>query len=478
VARETSGFASVEAAAVVVTCHVAPPSVLYSNVEVSGVLPVSEPSKTIETSALAVPAAAAEPSMDKLRIIGGRSLRGRVSVGGAKNAALPDLAATLLTGDPVELTNLPGVRDVRTMLRVLEQLGAVTEATERGVRVVNERLASFEAPYDLVKTMRASVLVLGPMLSRHGRARVSLPGGCAIGERPINLHLEGLAKLGAEIALEHGYVEARASRLRGARFDFAQKSVGATENLMMAATLAEGTTVLGNCAQEPEIADLAELLNAMGASISGAGTDEITIEGRRALGGATHPVIPDRIEAGTYLVAGALLGDPLEVADCRPQDLRPVLQQLRLAGVKLAVEDDTIRVSAAENLTAHDLRTAPHPGYPTDMQAQYMALMTQAHGASVVTETIFERRFMHVGELQRMGADIRIQGKSCVVVGPTRLTGAQVMATDLRASACLVLAAMAADGETVVDRVYHLDRGYESMETKLRGLGAEVERVR
>jgi len=417
--------------------------------------------------------------MDKLRIIGGRPLSGRVPIAGAKNAALPVLAATLLTGDPVEVRNLPGVRDVRTMLRVLEQLGAVANRLDGGaVRVQLDRFASFEAPYDLVKTMRASVLVLGPMLARHGRARVSLPGGCAIGARPINLHLEGLEKMGAEVSLEHGYVEARAKRLRGARYTFPVKSVGATENLMMAASLADGTTVLANCAKEPEIVDLAEMLNAMGGSVSGAGTDEITVEGRSSLHGATHNVIPDRIEAGTYLVAGALLGDPIELTGCRVDHLQPVLQQLRHTGAKIVAEGEGVRVSAPERLLAHDLRTAPHPGYPTDMQAQYMALMTQADGASVISETIFERRFMHVGELQRMGADIRIQGDSCVVMGPTRLTAAQVMATDLRASACLVLAALVADGETVVDRVYHLDRGYESMETKLQALGAEVERIR
>jgi len=363
--------------------------------------------------------------VDKLRIVGGRPLRGRVTVGGAKNAALPALAATLLTGETVELHRLPRVRDVRTMLRVLEQVGATADpAGDDGYRVTVDRFASFEAPYDLVKTMRASVLVLGPMLARHGRARVSLPGGCAIGARPINLHLEGLEKMGAEVTLEHGYIDTRASRLKGMRFDFPVKTVTGTENLMMAATLAEGVTVLGNCAQEPEVVDLAELLVKMGASIAGAGSDEITIEGRASLGGATHDVIPDRIEAGTYLVAGALLGDPIEVCRCRIDHLQPVLQQLRLAGVKLAAEGDAIRVSAPEQVDAHDLRTAPHPGYPTDMQAQYMALMTQAHGTSLITETIFERRFMHVGELQRMGADIRIQGQSCVVVGPTGLTGA------------------------------------------------------
>lgn len=417
--------------------------------------------------------------MDKLRIVGGRPLRGRVDISGAKNAALPALAATLLTGETVALSNLPAVRDVRTMLRVLEQLGATTSAIEGGgARVSVERLASHEAPYDLVKTMRASVLVLGPLVARHGRARVSLPGGCAIGERPIDLHLAGLERMGAAVQLEHGYVEARASRLKGTRFNFPIKTVTGTENLMMAATLAEGTTVLGNCAQEPEVVDLATLLTAMGASLSGAGTDEITIEGRKQLNGATHRVIPDRIEAGTYIVAAALVGDEVEIAGCVAEHLEPVLQQLRQTGVKLVVEDGSVRTGRPPHLVAHDLQTAPHPGYPTDMQAQYMALMTQAAGASLIAETIFERRFMHVGELQRMGADIRIQGRSCVVRGPTRLTGAQVMATDLRASAGLVLAALVADGTTVIDRVYHLDRGYGAMEAKLRALGADVERVR
>jgi UDP-N-acetylglucosamine 1-carboxyvinyltransferase len=421
--------------------------------------------------------------MDKLRINGGQRLAGTVRIAGAKNAGLPSLAACLLTGEQVQLSNLPRVRDVRTMLRVLEQLGASVSpaepADEDGRRTVRvERLASFEAPYDLVKTMRASVLVLGPLLARHGRARVSLPGGCAIGERPINLHIDALIRMGAEISLEHGYIEARCERLRGASVAFANKTVTGTENVMMAATLAEGTTVLSNCAQEPEIVDLAEMLQGMGASIHGAGSDEIVIEGRPALGGTEHRVIPDRIETGTYLIAAALVGEDVELVGCRPADLEPVLQQLAAVGVKIGIEGDRMRVAAPERLLARDLRTAPHPGYPTDMQAQYMTLMTQAHGTSLITETIFERRFMHVGELLRMGADIRIDGHACVVVGPTQLTAAQVMATDLRASASLVLAALVADGVTVIDRIYHLDRGYEPMELKLRALGASVERIR
>jgi UDP-N-acetylglucosamine 1-carboxyvinyltransferase len=416
--------------------------------------------------------------MDRLRITGRRRLSGRVEIGGAKNAALPALAACLLTPDRVEVENLPRVRDVRTMLRVLEQLGAAVDAEGTGAAVRVERFASCEAPYDLVKTMRASVLVLGPLVARNGQARVSLPGGCAIGERPINLHIDGLARMGAEIAVEHGYVEARAGRLRGTSIAFPDKTVTGTENLMMAATLAEGTTTLSNAAQEPEVVDLAELLIGMGASIHGAGTDEIVVEGKPSLHGVHHRVIPDRIEAGTYLLAGALIGDRVEVAQCRPDHLDAVIRQLEAVGVPIEVGGDAVTVRAPGEPEAHDLKTAPYPGYPTDMQAQYMALMTQAQGTSVIAETIFERRFMHVGELLRMGADVRIEGRTAVVVGPRRLTGAQVMATDLRASACLVLAGLVADGVTVVDRVYHLDRGYEPMETKLRALGAHVERVR
>jgi len=417
--------------------------------------------------------------MDKLRIAGGQRLRGSLRIGGAKNAALPALAACLLTSETVELDNLPRVRDVRTMMRVLEQLGAdatVTGDAARSVRV--ERIGSFEAPYDLVKTMRASVLVLGPLLARYGRARVSLPGGCAIGARPIDFHLEGLRLMGADVQVEHGYVETRADHLHGAEIAFPRRSVTGVENLMMAAVLARGTTILSNCAEEPEVVDLAEMLNSMGAAVSGAGTDRIVIEGRDQLGGCSHRVIPDRIETGTYLVAGALAGDDVEILDCRPDHLEPVLRQLEGVGVEIEVGKTSLRVKSPARMKPRDLRTSPHPGYPTDMQAQYMALMTQAHGSSVITETIFEKRFMHVAELQRMGADIRLNGRSCVVVGPTRLTGAQVMATDLRASASLVLAALVAEGITVVDRIYHLDRGYVSMEAKLQRLGASVERIR
>ena len=416
--------------------------------------------------------------MDKLKVSGGQRLSGRVAMAGAKNAALPALAACLLTDKPVRLSNLPNVRDVRTMQRVLELLGADAAPFEGGVELTVPRLASHEAPYELVKTMRASVLVLGPILAREGRARVSLPGGCAIGERPINLHIDGLARMGAEIEIDHGYVEARAARLHGAEIAFPHKTVTGTENLMMAAALADGTTVLRNAALEPEIVDLADLLNAMGSSVRGAGTDVIEIDGRDRLEGADHRVIPDRIETGTYLVAAALMGDGVELTGCRPDHIEPILGQLRATGIRIDVRDDVLKITAADPLTARDLRTEPHPGFPTDMQAQYVALMTQARGTAVISETVFEHRFMHIAELLRMGADIRIDGHTAVVVGPRKLTGANVMATDLRASACLVLAALVAEGTTTIHRIYHLDRGYEPIETKLGALGASVERIR
>ncbi len=416
--------------------------------------------------------------MEKLRISGGQRLSGRVAIAGAKNAALPALAACLLTDQPVRLSNLPNVRDVRTMLSLLELLGADAVRIEGGMELTVGKLASHEAPYDLVRTMRASVLVLGPILARGGRARVSLPGGCAIGERPINLHIDGLARMGAEIEIDRGYVEARADRLHGAEVTFPHKTVTGTENLMMAAALATGTTVLRNAAQEPEIVDLADLLNAMGAHVRGAGTDVIEIDGQDRLGGAEHHVIPDRIETGTYLIAAALIGDGVELTGCRADHIEPILAQLRSAGVGIEVRGDVLKVTAGGPLTARDLRTEPHPGFPTDMQAQYVALMTQAHGTAVISETVFEHRFMHIAELLRMGADIRIDGHTAVVVGPRALTGAQVMATDLRASACLVLAALVAEGTTTINRIYHLDRGYEAIETKLGALGASVERIR
>ena len=412
-------------------------------------------------------------------MVGGRPLEGTVRISGAKNASLPALCAALLTDEPVRLRNVPEVRDIRTMGRVLGALGAEVELRVGGVVEVRARsLTSVEAPYELVKTMRASVLVLGPVLAREGRARVSLPGGCAIGARPINLHLLALEKMGAAIRVEHGYVEARAERLRGAEIYFDTVTVTGTENLLMAASRAEGETVLRNAACEPEVRDLADLLNAMGAKVEGAGTPTIRIEGVRSLGGAEHRVIPDRVETGTYLAACAIAGGEIEVRDCHPPHLEAVIEKLRETGLRIEEGPDNLRVRSPRTLHAASVTTLPHPGFPTDMQAQYMVLMTQAAGVSTITESIFENRYMHVAELQRMGAHVRVEGRTALVTGPTPLSGAQVMATDLRASACLVLAGLGARGETIVDRVYHLDRGYYRIDEKLRGLGADIERIR
>jgi UDP-N-acetylglucosamine 1-carboxyvinyltransferase len=416
--------------------------------------------------------------MDKIRVVGGRPLEGTVRISGAKNASLPDLCAALLTDQPVILGNVPEVRDIRTMGRVLAALGADVEFRVGGtVEVRARKLTSVEAPYDLVKTMRASVLVLGPVLAREGRARVSLPGGCAIGARPINLHLLALEKMGARVTVEHGYVEARAERLRGAHIRFEGVTVTGTENIMMAACCAEGETVLENAACEPEVVDLAQLLVRMGARIEGAGTSTIRVQGVSSLRGAEHVVVPDRIETGTYLAACAIAGGEIEVRNCHPPHLKAVVEKLRETGVRIEEGPDNLRVRVLRTLRPANVDTLPHPGFPTDMQAQYMALMTQASGVSTITETIFENRFMHVAELQRMGASVRADGRTATVTGPTPLSGAQVMATDLRASACLVLAALAASGETIVDRVYHLDRGYYRIDEKLRGLGADIERI-
>jgi len=416
--------------------------------------------------------------MDKIRVVGGRPLEGSVRISGAKNASLPDLCAALLTDQTVTLSNVPEVRDIRTMGRVLAAMGADVNFRVGGVVDVRTgTLSSVEAPYELVKTMRASVLVLGPLLAREGRARVSLPGGCAIGARPINLHLTALEKMGATICVEHGYVEARAERLRGAEIYFDTVTVTGTENVMMAACRAEGVTVLQNAACEPEIEDLAQMLVGMGARISGAGTPEIRIEGVERLGGVRHRVIPDRIETGTFVAACAIAGGEVEIQACRPQHLRPVLDKFREVGVRLEEGPDNLRVRAPRVIRPANVTTLPHPGFPTDMQAQYMTLMTQATGVSTITESIFENRFMHVAELGRMGASIAENGRVAIVTGPTALSGAQVMATDLRASASLVLAALAASGETVIDRVYHLDRGYYRIDEKLRGLGADIERL-
>ncbi|MEK6785900.1 MAG: UDP-N-acetylglucosamine 1-carboxyvinyltransferase [Nitrospirota bacterium] len=414
--------------------------------------------------------------MDEILIRGGKRLAGDVRISGAKNSALPILASTILGGGECVITNLPRVVDVLTMGKLLGILGAkVSHEGNRAVIQVNA-IESTEAPYDLVKTMRASVLVLGPLVARWGEAKVSLPGGCAIGSRPVNLHLAGLAKLGADISIEHGYITARAKRLRGARIYCDTPTVTGTENLMMAATLAEGVTTLENAAKEPEIVDLAEFLVKRGARIRGAGTDEIVIEGVRELHGGDHDVIPDRIEAGTYLAAAAVTQGDVIVTHCRPGHLEAVLMKLREAGADVQEGNDHVRLTMPGTLRGTDIRTLPFPGFPTDMQAQMVALLSLAEGTSVVTETVFESRFMHVEELRRMGANIRVEGNRLVVTGRKQLTGAPVMASDLRASAGLIVAGLAAEGATHVQRVYHLDRGYERIEEKLGALGAEVQR--
>jgi UDP-N-acetylglucosamine 1-carboxyvinyltransferase len=415
--------------------------------------------------------------LDRFLIAGPARLAGEVRISGAKNAALPCLAASLLTAEPVALSNVPDVRDIRTLVKLLQHIGAKTESGRGAVTVEAATIGSADAPYDLVKTMRASVLVLGPLLARAGKVRVSLPGGCAIGVRPIDLHLEAFRKMGAEVILEHGYVEARAARLSGADIHFETVTVTGTENAMLAATLARGTTHLSNAAREPEVVDLALLLKAMGASIAGEGTDTILIEGVERLHAARHPVVPDRIEAGTYALAAALTRGDVSVADCRPDHLLAVRSLLFEAGVSVEASADRMRVRATGRLAARGVTTGPHPGFPTDLQAQWMALATSLDGDSAVTETVFENRFQHVPELVRMGARIRMEGRTATVNGPTPLSGASVMASDLRASAALVLAGVAAQGDTIVDRVYHLDRGYARMEEKLNALGARIERV-
>src|SRR6266850_2566977 len=419
--------------------------------------------------------------MDKFVIRGGNPLVGAIRVSGAKNAALPAVAAGLLTDEPVILENIPDVRDIRTERKLLESMGAEVELgygrAHHRTTISCKNLASPEASYELVKTMRASTLVLGPLVARTGRARVSLPGGCAIGARPIDLHIKGLEKLGATITQEHGYVEARAERLRGNQIVFEKITVTGTEDLMMAAALADGESVMENCAREPEVADLAALLNKMGARIEGAGTSTIRIKGVSKLGGARHRIIPDRIEAGTFIIAGALTGGDLMVSACEPRHLGALLQKLQEVGVSIRENGDSVRVMPATALKSADVSTEEYPGFPTDMQAQYMAVATQADGTSVVTENIFENRFMHAQELVRMGANIKIEGSRAVVHGKTALSAAAVLASDLRASASLVLAALVADGETIIDRVYHIDRGYERIEEKLRGVGAQIKRI-
>ena len=419
--------------------------------------------------------------MDKFVIRGGNPLAGSVRTSGAKNAALPAMAAALLTEEPVVLENVPQVRDIETTRKLLAAMGAEVELgygrAHHRTTICCRHLTSPEASYELVKTMRASTLVLGPLVARMGRARVSLPGGCAIGARPIDLHIMAMERLGASIRQEHGYVEATAERLRGAEIVFDKITVTGTEDVMMAATLAEGETVLENCAREPEVVDLATLLNEMGARVEGAGTHQIRIRGVSRLRGARHRIIPDRIEAGTFVVAGAFTGGELTVANCEPRHLTALLLKLEQAGVRVEQGPDWVRVSGGGRLEAVDMATEAYPGFPTDMQAQYMALMTQAEGSSIVTENIFENRFMHAQELVRMGAKITLDGRRAVVRGRTPLSAAAVLASDLRASASLVLAALVADGETIIDRVYHIDRGYERIEEKLRSAGAEIKRI-
>jgi UDP-N-acetylglucosamine 1-carboxyvinyltransferase len=420
--------------------------------------------------------------MDRFLIEGGKPLKGRVRISGAKNAALPAMAAALLTDQRVILRNVPRVRDISTLRSLLEELGVDSSVTheEQGNRLEIEarQLLNPVAPYELVKQMRASVLVLGPLVARFGHARVSLPGGCAIGARPINLHLKGLETLGANIKIEHGYIEARAEGLKGANFYFDTVSVTGTENLLMAATLAAGQTVLENAAREPEVVDLAELLIRMGAHVEGAGTHKIVIHGVDRLRGADHTIIPDRIEAGTFLVAAAITGSHLILEQVEPGHLTAVLAKLGEAGVKASPSAlRQVEVECTEPLRPADVVTQEYPGFPTDMQAQYMALMTQAEGSSVITETIFENRFLHALEIARMGADITVNGRRAVVRGKTLLSGANVQASDLRASASLVIAGLAAEGETLIDRVYHIDRGYERIEEKLTKVGAAIRRV-
>ncbi len=419
--------------------------------------------------------------MDKFVVRGGNPLLGTVRISGAKNAALPCMAAALLTDEPVILENIPQVNDILTTRKLLAAMGGEVELgygrAHHRTTISCANITAPEAPYELVKTMRASTLVLGPLVARCGVARVSLPGGCAIGARPIDLHIKGLERLGATITQEHGYLVARAERLQGGHVVFDKITVTGTEDLLMAATLAEGETLMENCAREPEVADLATLLNEMGAQIEGVGTATMRIKGVDRLHGTRHRIIPDRVEAGTFIIAAALTGGDLNVASCEPNHVGALLQKLEETGVKVRRNGDSVRVMGDGPLKAADIITEEYPGFPTDMQAQYMALATQAEGTSIVTENIFENRFMHALELVRMGANIKIEGRRAVVRGKTPLSAAAVLASDLRASASLVLAALVADGETIIDRVYHIDRGYERIEEKLRGVGAQIKRI-
>ncbi|MGD8913476.1 MAG: UDP-N-acetylglucosamine 1-carboxyvinyltransferase [Candidatus Thiodiazotropha sp.] len=417
--------------------------------------------------------------MDKLIIRGGTPLSGEVRIAGAKNAALPILAATLLSDGPMRVGNVPHLHDITTTMELLGGMGASLMVDEKmGIEVDANNINKFSAPYELVKTMRASILVLGPLLARFGRADVSLPGGCAIGSRPVNLHINGLRAMGADIEVENGYIRSRCKRLHGARIVMDMVTVTGTENLMMAAALADGTSLIENAAREPEVVDLAECLNKMGAKISGAGSPNITIEGVESLKGTEYEVLPDRIETGTFLVAAAITQGNIKVRDTRPELVDSVLQKLREAGAEIETGEDWINLDMkGKRVKAVDVHTAPYPAFPTDMQAQFTALNSVAEGVGIVTETIFENRFMHVHELQRMGAQIKLEGNTAICTGTDNLTGAPVMATDLRASASLVLAGLVAEGETLVDRIYHIDRGYQNIEEKLAGLGGEIRRL-
>jgi UDP-N-acetylglucosamine 1-carboxyvinyltransferase len=414
--------------------------------------------------------------MDKIVIVGGEKLAGEVRISGAKNAALPILASSLLVGGWNTFHNIPDLMDIKTIKKLLKSLGVEMDGEET-LRINAGGITSCEASYDLVRTMRASILVLGPLVARQGEARVSLPGGCAIGARPVNLHIKALRELGAEVVLKDGYVEAKASRLKGAEIYFDISTVTGTENIMMAATLAEGTTILKNAAREPEIVNLAEVLTNMGARIHGAGSDVITIEGVKSLHPTEAQVIPDRIEAGTFLIAAGITGGDIRITGCVPLHLDALIAKLRDTGISIDTEEDAVRAKGGGFLQSVDVKTLPYPGFPTDLQAQIMALMAVAGGLSVITETVFENRFMHVSEMMRMGADIVIQGKSAIVRGVPKLRGAPVMATDLRASASLILAGLAAEGTTVLSRVYHIDRGYQQIEKKLSALGADIRRI-
>ncbi len=419
--------------------------------------------------------------MEKIRIHGNQNLRlkGKVRISGAKNAVLPAIAASLLTKDKIRLKNIPLVEDVHTILTLMKELGANYNIKKNSLSIQVKKIQSEQASYELVQAMRASILVLGPLLARYGKAIVALPGGCAIGSRPIDLHIHGLEKLGARIILEHGYIQAEANKLHGAEIEFEKKTVGGTENLIMAACLALGETVLKNCAREPEISNLCDLLIKMGAKIDGIGEETIRIKGVRELGGATHEIIPDRIEAGTFLVASALTRGEIVLTNVKPDHLDTVIERLKYSGTQIEkLNNHSLRAKGSEEIRPQDITTSPYPGFPTDMQAQFIVMMTQASGTSIITETIFDRRFSHINELLRLGANIEVSGDKAVVKGKTPLSGAETIASDLRASASLVLAGLIANGETVVTEVEHLDRGYEKLESKLKSLGAKIERIK